>query len=577
MSKHAACRSYDDAERSMEDSSNGCPCHLHVVTSYDVKSTIELIRFTHTDDHIAIGVFYTNGVVTASGENIPGSSYDFWGFVAGNFIRSRCGAGDSITIDRAWCTVDLDGCHESYDMYKGFDMPVYVNAGEETSIELFHQCMVVRLAMYEVASGKGRDVNSFSLWQKDVLRIAGADAARDDRTSYAIVAMFICNKQHTMSNRGESTAFIKAWHVMEKKLFAYRLAYTTTANISALIDVIGYRTQIKRVASDDICATVMDAMRADTDANAADREAYASSLRDFLPPGTHRYSVPFEMAISLIAAQKVFVSGGFAYITEFDLYDVLSIGFNQISIDNITRMANASTGREEWVTDQRTSAVYREFVGRYKVTLALHGFTIQSTQRSKEPKVDDAVHRDRLASVMSASPACITPMMDRAVNLAVRDHNKLGDRTALTEFALRMRVPMHILKPLLKAKVDISYQEPRAWVGIEKSIDFDEKRFNNPKPGWTTFVPSCKWIVNSSRSQIQCPYANKLQTNSPASRQWGPDELSSASRAMCQSAWRATARSVGSHTYPASSPDEYTERMIAHKEKEAEPQVKRKA
>lgn len=561
------CRDDRAAEVLLKESASGTHYHLHVSNKLNIESQVTLSRYTHTIDYVAIGVFYQSTTTDVKTKIRTAACFDFWGFVSGNVLRSKSGTSAYVVVKREWCTEQRSGHHESFDAYKGAVIGEYISAAEITLMQ-FERCIRARLELYRYVSGKytsapyeaGSDMHR-------LLRLEDDESVQLDRQGYTMVLMFVVSHHHWMNNPSENAVFVSSWHRAEAKLFAYRIEHFSPANISQLISAL-VPFAIDRVSCNDVYSKLKN-----------DDDDYNKSLRDCFPPGGHRYAVPFEAVPSLVGSRDVFVTGGRAYLSDNQLYHIVTHEVKKVNNDNIaerTRTRGQLRG-EAWFDDERTLDIYKKkFIPTYIDTIRFYG--VGSFDRRGSEHVDDATHETRLDDVLHSSPPCITPMLARGMNLKVREHNKNMDRQDTTNYLLRMGIPAHIFKVKLqiKAERDASVDSTASpWNSLQSSVKFNAKRYNNGVS--KVFTPSCFWISKGeSKSSLRCPYAEKIKETMPV-HDW-PLKLADASQAECHKQWQKEAKaSPAVHRFPARTPDEYTERLIAQRNgTAAATQVKRK-
>lgn len=554
--------------------------YMEMSPSLVVQSSIVLAEYIHTTRHIAIGVFYQSPItITSTKKRLGPSSFDFWGFIGGNVLRSKCSSSDDVvSVQREWCSMTIDGCHNSFDAYKH---AMDDDCAPEIAMDDFEWAMTARIQLYRFVSGQYTSSVDVPLRVGSrihrMLHLSDAESVAIDRMSYRTVMMFVASKKYRFDNISASSAFMNVWGRAETKLFSYRIAHLTQDNVETILCCIDEEGRVEKIDCDNEYNRIM---ACSNDGECAS-EMYGASLRAFLPAGESRFRAPFEMASSLVASRSVYVHAGRVYMTDYNLYRFILDAGTAINARNMARITNSRCD-EPWMLDERTCGVYRQcFMPVYTAAIEYYGFKISKkvVTRSDAPRVDDAVHFMRLESVLAAAPPCMSILMDRAMNLKVADHNKYKDRENAITYIMRMSIPLHIVKPRIRAKVEVSYENPGEWKAIEKSIDFDEKRMKNPRDGKGVFIPPCKWIIESGgvKTTLVCPYASTVLKSSAAARAWAPNELATAAKSMCNKKWQSVAGAKGGHQYPASNPDEYTHRMIAHIDgKLAAAQAKRK-
>lgn len=560
------------------------PFHLEMSPRITIQSSITLTQYQQTTHYVAIGVFYQSPVIDpTTTKRIGPSSFDFWGFVCGNVLRSNCNGSDTITIKREWCSMKIERCHSSFDAYQhAFDEGVMCF---DFNLDQFEFAISARIHLYHYVSGR-YDTTRFDVplvvgsRVYNLLHLVDAQAVMIDLLGYRSVLMYVACKKHGMINRPANNAFKQAWHLAEERLFTYRLNRFTHDDTEMMIQHIDTDRKIEKVE----CGMEYARILGKHDAVDGYDAAYAQSLRAFLPVNQHRYRAPFEMATSLVATRSILIHGGFVYMTESNLYPVLLSASRSIHTRNMQISVDAKS--EGWTHDERTRYVYRCcFLEAYTKVISHYGFSLSKRDviQSDSPQADP-LHELRLESVLNGSPPCMTALMDRAMNLKVAAHNKYENRGDTIQYLMRMGIPTHIVRPRIRAKVEISYASSSVrseWRSIDAGIKWQKEYLAKKRTESNVFVPHCKWIIetNGQSTSIICPYASKMLLDSASARVWQPNELSDGAKCKCNAKWQKDAGAVSKYSYAANTPDEYTNRMIAHRSgvKFAAPVIKRKS
>lgn len=431
--------------------------------------------------------------------------------------------------------------------------------GGEISLTDFENCITSRLKLYEYVSGRyaGAPYESDSQMQR-LLRLDDAQSVQLDRHGYTMVLMFVISLQHSMSNPVENAAFASAWHRAEEKLFNYRITHFSQSNIMALISLVSF--SVDRVT----CNDVYSKLKGDND----DSKEYNECLRAFFPVGSDsRYAVPFEAVPSLVKDRLVFLNAGRAYLSDDQLFHIITHEAVKVHTDNMAARirTRSGDGGEPWYSDERTRSIYkRVFVPSYIHVIRHYG--IGSLERHMTAHVDDSVHEARLEAVLHASPPCFNPLLSRGTNLKEREHNKNMDRQDTTSYLLRMGIPARIFKVKLQIKAErdaLVDSSASPWNTLQSSVAYQSKKYNNGVSN--VFKPACWWIAKGdSKSTLRCPFAEKIKATMPVG-DW-PHKLADASRAECHKHWQKEAKAAPTvHRFPASTPEEYTERLMAQR------------
>lgn len=582
-----SCFFYEDAVELMQSASGKYPMFVIASSSATRHNTITIDRLKDesTTEYVAVGVYYSLNNVDTETNDSSGPCFDFWGFVSGRLLHSRK-ENDVCRCVRSWCMPSVPYrrvYHASFDLYQDNDVAV--------DIDELESLVGARVDIYTALSGDDSSVAKLNILAQRILNLSDPESINQDRKSYAAVMSLISIHHRVVPDtrtiddvmyrvntppppafdRATYEGYNQSWLLAEFKITAYRLK---VGDASRFLSSITFDDEVPicRMECERAIKLMMDWH---TPSTYTAYRSYLAYVRSVLPVGQFVYLVPLEQTKRVLLTKNVPTSKGVAFISGFQL--LILVGDvakrNNQANQSCWRADVIDGDRDKYYDDHRVKLIHAAFIRRFGDAMAHYG------NRSRQPpEMQPSEHAVRLTKVVQSAPLCMSRLISRAIGDA-KELNNNDQRRVTNEFMMRMLIPSDVIKPLMRAKINIAYEESKAeteWTQLERNMDFEEKRFMKPKESFANvFVPMCSYITKNNGSHISCPYAERIVSLSP-SHQFKQHELVDRSKTLCHAAWKKTAGGEGVHRHPANSPDEFTNRLMTHREGTAtSPQIKR--
>jgi DNA primase large subunit len=588
------CSSIDSASSIVEAIVDGRAAvtvvHPAKVTARARISVIELPPGSHkTSDWqhglVAVAVYYavpTTETHQSTVRSKPG--VDFWGFINGGTVRLEHASNTERDVVKLYRTsftrdsVDVPKCSPSFGLYVD-----YTDIGRaQFNLDTVQDAIDSRLEIYRAMLHQ-RPIDSLAARPVDMLHLKTADSVLNDALAYRFMLTFLSNNAHAVMSATSHATNLSTWRRAEVALSQYRATHSMTENthvfLSKLLGGTPDRVECNHALHVKLASDHIATMGGSDDVDMTEQKEqpsgeYMSSLVAWLPVGATVYKLPFECATDLIGRRDVVIHRGFVYVSEFQAASIVAERSKLQHIANQEKCREASrNGAFDGffqVVDQIPS-MYKKFLTDFKTHFGVTPQSVTSDLSAGE----QATQKEQLSLIMSSTPACMTEMTSRAIVLKKPEHNKFKQRSSYYQFMLRMKAPMNLLKPLILAKVEVTYDaavvksEVR---GITQSMLFEEKRAANPREGKSEFLPPCNWIINGgkngSTSDITCPYARDLLADKP-SMERDRKALATQSRLLCHRDWMTRAKwNPRERRDFADGPDQFTRTLMAQKRKQ---------
>jgi hypothetical protein len=548
--------------------SGGLAHCLHVCASPRTQSFFSPSAgaYTHTSAHVGIGVYYPHTSTNEHGKQLA-PHLDFWGFACGRAVQLACGASDTVTVRRAWCAPSASEpqAHSSYDMYRSWRSDL---GSSGATLDYLEQCIRSRASLYEHVRDPLSHDSAIRPCDRAMLAMQTAADVERDAASYHMVLMFVMSNAYALANAADHAVMVGAWRKAEYELSVYRLSHHMASGLEHYLAAsLGGPVECR--TSDDVIMTELVARSRRGAMSDDEKEDFVDSLRGVLPEGERVYQMPFELCLAAVR-DRAYMQRGMVWARVCHVHGALAQSMRDSHARNQAEVRELSRSQQlsGLFGDERIRAMHAKFARQFSIWSRMYmGLGAAHSAMANLTPLELSKQREHVRMVMTSSASCMTQLLLRAVSVRTPAHNKLADRSTVSKYLLRMRVPMELVKPQIRAKIEASYgSSARSEVRtLEKSMDFETIR-HAATPAGSLFVPRCWYIINGSRkgapSGIACPHAVAAHARSPT-------ELYAAAKTACNAEWAGHAGPGGAGVERPGGPDEFATRLIIAKKKTA--------